>query len=246
VKIAVLVFAGLFAVSAPVLALADDHEAQRAAAAQGHSDPTPGGHAAAGGEHAAAGEHGTGEHGAPALDGGRLAAQFFNFAALIAILYFAGRKPVSKALLARHEQLKSELAAAAEVRAAAQARLEKQEKRLAALEHEIADIVSGVKQEAEAEKARLIAAAEDRARRIREEATFMIDQQVKEAEVQLRREAARAAVEAAERVVRANFGAGDQQRLVDSFVADVAGNGAHVASTPTPAPGNPAIPRSTI
>ena len=238
---ATLVFAGLFAVSAPVLALADDHEAQHAAAAQGHSDPTPGDHAAAGGEHAAAGEHG-----APALDGGRLAAQFFNFAALIAILYFAGRKPVSKALLARHEQLKSELAAAAEVRAAAQARLEKQEKRLAALEHEIADIVSGVKQEAEAEKVRMIAAAEDRARRIREEATFMIDQQVKEAEVQLRREAARAAVDAAEKVVRANFGAGDQQRLVDTFVADVAGNGAHVSPTPTPAPANPAIPRSTV
>ena len=132
------------------------------------------------------------------------------------------------------------------MRAAAQARLEKQEKRLAALEHEIADIVAGVKQEAEAEKARLIAAAEDRARRIREEATFMIDQQVKEAEVLLRREAARAAVEAAERVVRANFGAADQQRLVDSFVADVAGNGTHVSPTPTPAPANPATPRSTI
>jgi F-type H+-transporting ATPase subunit b len=239
VKIAAtLVVAGLFAVSAP--ALADEHEAQHAAAAQGHSDPTPGDHAAAGGEHA------SGEHGAPALDGGRLAAQFFNFAALIAILYFAGRKPVSKALLARHEQLKSELAAAAEVRAAAQARLEKQEKRLAALEHEIADIISGVKQEAEAEKARMIAAAEERARRIREEATFMIDQQVKEAEVQLRREAARAAVDAAERVVRANFGAGDQQRLVDSFVADVAGNGTHVSPTPTPAPANPVIPRSAV
>ena len=235
---ATLIFAGLFAVSAPLLA--DEHEAQHAAAAQGHSDPTPGDHAAPGGEHAA------GEHGAPALDGGRLAAQFFNFAALIAILYFAGRKPVSKALLARHEQLKSELAAAADVRAAAQARLEKQEKRLAALEHEIADIISGVKQEAEAEKARMIAAAEDRSRRIREEATFMIDQQVKEAEVQLRREAARAAVDAAEKVVRANFGAGDQQRLVDTFVADVAGNGAHVSPTPTPAPANPVIPRSAV
>ena len=224
---ATLVFAGLFAVSAPVLA--DEHEVHPAAAAPGH------------GEHAAAGEHG-----APALDGGRLAAQFFNFALLVAVLYFAGRGPVSKALLARHEQLKTELAAAAEVRAAAQARLEKQEKRLAALEHEIADIVSGVKQEAEAEKTRLIAVAEERASRIREETKFMIDQQVKEAEVQLRREAARAAVDAAERVVRANFGAGDQQRLVDSFVADVAGNGAHVSSTPTPAPANPAVPRSTV
>jgi F-type H+-transporting ATPase subunit b len=240
---ATIVFACLCVVSAP--AFADEHEpaAGEHAAAAGEHGAGAGEHGAAAGEHGAAGEH----EGPPPIDGGRLAAQFFNFALLIAVLYFAGRGPVSKALLARHEQLKSELAAAAEVRAAAQARLEKQEKRLAALEHEIADIKAGVKQEAEAEKARLIASAEERARRIREEATFMIDQQVKEAEVQLRREAARAAVEAAERVVRANFGAGDQQRLVDSFVADVAGNGApHVSPTPTPAPANPALPRSTV
>ena len=74
----------------------------------------------------------------------------------------------------------------------------------------------------------------------------MIDHQVKVGVVQLRRVAARAAVDAAERVVRANFGAGDQQRLVDSFVADVAGNGTHVSPTPTPAPANPVIPRSAV
>jgi F-type H+-transporting ATPase subunit b len=239
---AALAFAGLAAVAAP--AFADEHEAQHAAGAQTEAQH---GATAASAEHGAPGEHGGGEHGAPAIDATRLAAQLVNFALLIGILYFAARKPVSQALLARHQQLKSELAAAAEVRAAAQARLEKQEKRLAALEHEIADIKTGIKQEAEAEKVRLIAAAEERARRIRDEAKFMIDQQVKEAEVELRREAARAAVEAAERMVRANFGAADQQRLIDTFVADVAGNGRHVSSpTPTPAPANPATPRSQV
>ena len=108
-----------------------------------------------------------------------------------AILVLRRPQAINKALLARHQQLKAELAAAAEVRAAAEARLAKQEKRLASLEHEIAAMRAGIKQEAEAEKPRLIAAAEERARRIQDETKFLLDQQVKEAEVELRREAAR-------------------------------------------------------
>ena len=93
-----------------------------------------------------------------------------------------GGPAINKALLARHTQLKAELASAAEARAAAEARLAEQEKRLAALEHEIAAIQAGIKQEAEVEKARLIATAEERAKRIQEETSFLLDQQVKEAE----------------------------------------------------------------
>ena len=61
-----LVFAGLFALSVPVRALADEHEAQHAAAAQGHSDPTPGDHAAEGGEHVQAAEDRLGDVTVPA------------------------------------------------------------------------------------------------------------------------------------------------------------------------------------
>ena len=174
----------------------------------------------------------------------------FNFAALLALLIYFGRAPVKKALQARHEQIKTDLASAAESRAAAQARFEHQEKRLAALEGEIATIRAGIKQEAEAEKARLIAMAEDRARRIREESEFIIEQQVKQAEEDLRREVAAQAVAMAEAIVRAQLGAQDQQRLIDSFVGDVAGNGAHAAAPPAPASSGPsgagAAPRSEI
>jgi F-type H+-transporting ATPase subunit b len=183
---------------------------------------------AAGAEHQAGGEgHGeqAGEHEAPSFNAGRLAFQLANFALLIAILYLGGRGPVRRALQARHQQIQSDLASAAEARAAAQARFEHQEKRLAALESEIAAITAGIKQEAEAEKARLIATAEDRARRIREESEFVIEQQVKQAEEDLRREVAAAAVALAERIVRTQMGAGDQQRLVDTFVGDIAHSG---------------------
>jgi F-type H+-transporting ATPase subunit b len=151
-----------------------------------------------------------------------LAYQLINFGVLLFILIKFGGPAIGKALAARHEQLKAELAAAAEARAAALARLEQQDQRLAALEREIVDIRGGIQQEAEAEKARLIALAEERSRRIREETSFALEQQVKEAELRLRHEAGLAAVQLAEQLVRQSLDARDQQRLVDAFVGDVA------------------------
>jgi len=210
-------------------------------------------HAAAGEAHEAAGE-GHGEHGeaheAPTLDWGRLGWQILNFGALLFLLVKFGGPPVAKALAARHQQIKSDLASAAETRAAAQARFEQQEKRLASLEQEIATIAASIKQEAEAEKARLIALSEERARRIREESEFIIEQQIKQAEEDLRREVAAAAVALAEKIVRSQMGPGDQQRMIDSFVGDIATpNGARTNGTPHSGSASPAgrgAPRSEI
>ena len=214
-------------------------------------------HAAAGEAHEAAGEghgEGHGEHGeaheAPTLDWGRLGWQILNFGALLFLLVKFGGPPVAKALAARHQQIKSDLASAAETRAAAQARFEQQEKRLAALEQEIATIAASIKQEAEAEKARLIALSEERARRIREESEFIIEQQIKQAEEDLRREVAAAAVALAEKIVRSQMGPGDQQRMIDSFVGDIATpSGARTNGTPHSGSASPAgrgAPRSEI
>jgi F-type H+-transporting ATPase subunit b len=161
------------------------------------------------------------EHEAPEINGKKLGLQLLNFGVLIFILVKFGGPAISKALAARHQQLKADLAAASVARAEAEARLKQQEARLAALEQEIEGIRTGVKAEAEAEKARLIAAAEERAKRIKAETAFVLDQQIKEAEFRLRREVAQAAVDLAEQMVKKSLGAGDQQRLVDTFVADV-------------------------
>ena len=178
-------------------------------------------------------------HETPEIHVKSLALQLLNFAVLIFVLVKFGGPAISKALAARHQQLKADLAAAAAARSEAEARLAQQEARLAALEQEIEGIRTGVKAEAEAEKARLIAMAEERAKRIREETTFVLDQQVKEAEERLRREVALAAVNLAEQMVKKSFGAADQQRLVDTFVADVAAPGA----TAGRAPGGSSAPR---
>jgi F-type H+-transporting ATPase subunit b len=159
---------------------------------------------------------------APKLDTGKLVLQLINFAVLAGVIGFFGGKAVNKALVARHQQMKADLQAAAEARSAAEARAAEQAKRLERLEIEIASIRANIKKEAEDEKARLIAAAEERAKGIAAETQFLLDQQVKEAEVTLRREVGEAALKIATEAVSKALTGADQQRFVDTFVSDVA------------------------
>jgi F-type H+-transporting ATPase subunit b len=192
----------------------------RPLAAHAEESAAPSAHEAAASAHEASGEA---EHEQPAsVSPVKLGLQFLNFGVLVFILGFFGGKAVNKALLQRHEQLKADLVAAADERAAAEGRAKLQEQRLATLELEIEAIRAGIRGEAESEKARLIALAEERAKRIQEETKFLLDQQVKEAEAQLRREVAEAAVKIAEQIVIRSLDARDQKRLLDTFVEDIA------------------------
>ena len=173
------------------------------------------------GEHAEHGVAGEGER-APAVNGKNLALQLINFLVLLGILVYFGGRAVNKALLARHEQLKAELAAAAAARTQAEQRLRQHEARLAGLEREIAAMRAGIKQEAQIEKQLLIAAAEERAKRVREETVFAIEQQVKEAQITLRRDVAEHALRVAEDILRRTVDANDQRRLLEGFMNEVA------------------------
>lgn len=159
--------------------------------------------------------------GAPSIDPKKLGLQLLNFGVLVFILVKFGGGGINKMLRGRHEQLKADLASAAELRALAEAKLKKQEARLASLENEIANMRRDLKAEAEAEKARLITAAEERAVRIKAETAFLIEQQVREADQRLRRESADAALKIAEEILKKSIGAADQQRLIETFVGDV-------------------------
>jgi F0F1-type ATP synthase membrane subunit b/b' len=82
--------------------------------------------------------------------------------------------------------------------------------------------------------------AEERAKRIREESEFIIEQQVKQAEEDLRREVAAAAVALAEKIVRTQMMPADQQRMIDSFVGDIATPNGARPGTPPAGSGSPA------
>jgi F0F1-type ATP synthase membrane subunit b/b' len=169
----------------------------------------------------------TGEHEAH-LDPKKLAFQLINFSILAAILGFFGGKAINAALAARHDQMKKDLEEAAATREDALARLKRQETRLTNLEAELGRLRESIKEEATQEEQRLLAGADEKARRIQDETRFLVDQQVKEAERNFRQEVAAASARIAEELVRRSVRPEDQTRLDQTFIADLeSGKGAN-------------------
>ena len=179
-------------------------------------------------DHAAAGEHAGGEHGEghhAGIDPKTLALQFLNFGVLLFLLIKFGGSAINKSLRARHDQLKADMEEANRLRVAAEARFKEQEKRLANLEGELEAMRQGILKEAESEKARIIAAAEEKARRVQDETRFQLEQQVKEAELRFRAEVAQAALKIADELLRRQVNGGDEQRLIQNFVTELGAAG---------------------
>ena len=176
------------------------------------------GHPAELGEHREGAE--PGEHHA-GIDPKTLGLQLLNFGVLVFILVKFGGGAINRSLRARHDQLKADLEEAARLRTAAEARFKEQEKRLANLESELEAMRLAIIKEAEYEKARIIAAAEEKSRRVQDETRFQLEQQIKEAELRFRAEVAQAAIKVADELLRRSVTSGDEQRLVQSFVAEL-------------------------
>jgi F-type H+-transporting ATPase subunit b len=173
-------------------------------------------------EHATEAAEGHAEHeGQEGIDGKTLALQILNFGVLLFLLIKFGGSAINKSLRARHDQLKADMEEAARLRTAAELRFKEQEKRLENLEHELEAMRQAILKEAEHEKARIIAAAEEKAKRVQDETRFQLEQQVKDAELRFRAEVAQASLKIADELLRRSVNGGDEQRLVQSFVAEL-------------------------
>jgi F-type H+-transporting ATPase subunit b len=174
-------------------------------------------HQQAAGEHAGA----EGEHEGHGIDPKTLGLQLFNFGVLLFLLIKFGGSALNKSLRARHEQLKSDMEEAARLRTVAEARFKEQEARLGNLESELDAMRKAILKEAEHEKARIIAAAEEKAKRVQDETRFQLEQQVKDAELRFRAEVAQAAIKVAEELLKKQVNGSDEQRLAQSFVSEL-------------------------
>jgi F-type H+-transporting ATPase subunit b len=173
----------------------------------------------------AAAPEAAGAHGEAHLDPRTFAFQLINFGILVAILGYFGGRAINRALLARHDQLKRDLQEAVQARAAAEARLLLQERRLTNLASEVTALRASIKEEALAEEKRLLQAVEEKARRIQDETRFLMDQEIKQAEIRFREEVAAEAIRIAEEVVLRSVRPEDETRLGQIFIADLAGGG---------------------
>lgn len=141
-----------------------------------------------------------------------------NFAVFAALIgRFAG-PPLKEFLRDRHHRIRHDLDEAARLAKEARAELEEYRRKVASIDNKIEELLSGIHKEAEAEKARLIAAAETEAARLRDEAERQIGLEVDRARFELRRQVVEAASRIAGDLLHKQTSTADHRRMADEFV----------------------------
>lgn len=144
-----------------------------------------------------------------------------NSTLLFAILYFATRKKIAKALEERRASVLDQLEEAKRLREAAEARHKEYETRLAQLDAELAALRASIVHSGEAERDRLVKEAEAKAARMREDATRLIENRLKQLEKDLHREVVVAAISAAQKELERKTTAEDQTRIATEYLKTV-------------------------
>jgi F-type H+-transporting ATPase subunit b len=152
---------------------------------------------------------------------GDLAWPALNFAILIAVLVYFGRQPIRDFFAARQDRIRADLGAAARALSEAEARHAEWQRKLVALDTETARIQEQARQRAESERQHVLADATAAAERIRSDARAAVDQELRRAREELRREAAGLAIEIAAQTLRARVTDADRGRLVDEFITTI-------------------------
>ncbi len=136
-----------------------------------------------------------------------------NFAILVFLLVKFVKKPLQDYLQQRKETVEKTLKEAKEAKELAQKALTDVEERLALKDKEIAEIIESARESGEREKARLIQEADNMRLRIIDQAKINIDYELRKAKEVLQQEAAEAALQRAEQLIKEEITEVDQDRL---------------------------------
>ena len=173
-------------------------------------------------ESSSEGAHG-GEHGKDrSADLRDLLYRFINFALLIIILFVAIRKSGLKDSLAgRIDEIKQRLEDLRKEKEEAETKYQDIEKELRDFEAKKKEIIEQFQNEGQAEKERIIAEANERAKQIVKQAELTIQQEMQSAKDRLRREVMELAAGKAQEIIAKDMTDEDQDRLVDEFIERV-------------------------
>lgn len=142
---------------------------------------------------------------------------------LINFLIFAflvkryGLPLIRQHLRQRRETLTEAVATARHARGEADGYVRKYQELLKVLDGECGRIREELRAEGERERTRIVAEAEETASKLKADADFLAEQEIKMARQQIRGEMALLAEAAAERVIRQHMADADQDRMVESF-----------------------------
>lgn len=199
-------------------------------------------HAAAAGDHA--GEHAEAHEGSEAHEGAEheghhgpgpinwadfsnkkqppYAALVINFAILLFIYYRAGKKPVADALKNRKDSIAKDIEEATRQKKEAEARAKKYQADLGNLDKDLETTKKALEEAGKAERDRLIQDAKEKADRMKRDAVFLVEQESRQAKLDLTRETVEAAMGRAESLLKSQVTAEDHERLCAEFLLELA------------------------
>lgn len=144
-----------------------------------------------------------------------------NFLIFAFIIKRFALPPVRDYLRSRREEVVRTLEAAAESKRRASAIVQDYRWRLAHLDEEVQSLQSSLRAEGERESAKLLQDGEALARKIKADARFLAEQEVKMARQQIREEMAQEAAVLGREIIQRNMSPADQGRLVEDFIQNV-------------------------
>lgn len=124
-------------------------------------------------------------------------------------------------LQSRREEVIQVIAQASAKKQQAEALVREYKTKVAGLDKEVQSILASWREDAEREKAKLLSEAQSLALKLKEDAQFLGEQEVKIARQQIRDEMANQAEAMAEELVRRHFTPADQSRLAAEFIQDI-------------------------
>lgn len=162
---------------------------------------------------------------------------FINFAVLMFIVNKLLFVPLRRKTAAKHDNIKASLEKATAAHKEAQSIIAEYRGRMEKLDDEIVELKADAKKRAENDRKSIIEAAEAEAARIKAAATAAAERDAEGRRKALENEILDSALERAEAAIRKTIAAADQRRMVDDYVQGLAGMnlGSPGKTTTTPA-----------
>ncbi len=157
-----------------------------------------------------------------AAEGGGAALDFvykvINFSILLGILYYFAKKPIANGLKNSAQTSKENLEEARNAQKEVEAELEAFRGKLAQMKQEAQTMVENAKQEAEAEKERIITEGRALANHIKKQVRVAVEQEYKKAELELRQWTAAETVKMAEKLVQEKIDDSHHENLIKDYL----------------------------
>ncbi len=143
------------------------------------------------------------------------------FVAILIGGYFIWTKIASPMLGKRIEDIKEALNAATKAKEDAEKELKEYKAKIEGLDKKVAEIKATIKEEADAEKTKIIEEAKKSAEKIKEQAKLTASQEIKKAKLELKNAAAKLAVELAEETLVKEIKDSDQVSLTKDYIEKI-------------------------